>query len=160
MPIWQWMLGLVIAASLALISVSGYAHWREDQNLKQALDLFGNEVMLARSLNITRDQPLYLCASLDTEHCDVNWQGPLTLFTSEHPPEIGQILRQVSLPDSIQLERLTSFNNARYLAFMNGGELVYNGRFEMKSPHQQRCLSLSKTAMIKEITCPNQATAG
>ena len=160
MPLLQLIIALTIAATLSLIGLSSYQNWREQKALQHSFELLNGQIELARSLNITRGEPLYLCASTDLRECDPDWQGAILLFTSTNPPQIGKILSSASLPPTIQLEKLRSFNNAHYLRFMSTGELVYNGSFRISSTHQQLCFSINRTGGVKEIACQNQVNVG
>ena len=160
MPILQLIIALVISATLSLISISSYQHWREQKALEHSFDLISDQIELARSLNITRGETIYLCASPDLQECNPDWQGAIILFTSPNPPHIDHTLSRIELALSTQLERISNFNDARYLRFMSTGELVYNGTFKIKSIHQQLCFSVNRTGGVKEIACQNQAAAG
>ena len=160
MPILSLLIALVIAATLSFMSLSSYQNWREQKALDQGVDLMRNQIELARTLNITRGESIYLCASTDGIECNASWQGPITIFTSNTPPKIEKILSLATLPPSIKIEKEKGFNNSRTLRFMNTGELVYNGSFEIKSTHQARCFTLNKTGDLKEVACLNQAEDG
>ncbi len=160
MSILQLIIALTIAATLSLLGVSSYQDWRTQKTLEQSIDLLSQQIELAHTLNITRGEAIYLCASKDLTQCDPSWHGTLILFTSTAPPHIDKILSSASLDPAITLTKGGNFNNHDYIRFMSTGEMVYNGRIELSLAQQNRCLSLSKTGITKEIACQNQAAAG
>jgi Tfp pilus assembly protein FimT len=143
------------------LGLSHYQKWQDQKALSQSLDILSAQIELAHSLNLTRGEPIYLCASLDSINCSTEWQGPLIVFASTHPPHIEHIFSQQSLSGTTEITDIHHFYSKQaYLRFMSAGEMVYNGNIELTNHQEKRCLSLSRTAVTKEIPCQNQVVAG
>ncbi len=153
MQILEIMIALALIATLSLLGLSSYQDWREQQALSQGIDLLRDQIELAHTLNITRGESVYLCASLDSQTCAPNWQGSIIVFTSNAPPAVDSILSITPLPPGVQIKKVSHFHKGDYLRFMNTGEMIDNGNIQIYLNQKVRCLNITKTGITHEVNC-------
>ncbi len=148
MQLTELLIAITIMAALSAIAIPNYHQMKETRLLHGVSDQLQNQIELAKTVSLTRNTTIYLCATQNQQNCNEDWKGQLAVYTSPDPKHIGQIIK-ASKPLSPEVSiRFQAFNNNEYLSFNPSAELNYNGSFYLDTAHKSMRLTVSKTGIV------------
>ncbi len=150
MQLIELLIAMAIMAALSAIAIPSYHHMEETHRLQGVSDQIKNQIELAKTVSLTRNTTIYLCATQNQQNCDEDWKGQLVVYTSANPKLIEQIVG-ASKPLAPEVSiRFQAFNNDEYLSFNPSAELNYNGSFYLDTAHESLRLKVSKTGIVTD----------